>query len=111
MESISNSPNKEQYVFEIYEYLYANYSEYLHANWKNSVRHALSYKKLFKHVKKNSRVGTWIIDDTFNANSSLGIGKKRRRGVSLLHKPKLFLDPKFDECSQVRSDFLKFINS
>ena len=114
IESIENSPNKEQYVHEIYEYLYANYSEYLHANWKNSVRHALSYKKIFLHNKTSTRVGTWRVNAISNITSS-DVYIKRVRN----HKNKnmsrdrdvMARNPLYREGVELVGRFLSFINN
>ena len=68
-EAIDLSPEKKMTVGEIYKYLENNYGQYFgtQKNWKNSVRHALSFKKYFIHLKKDNSYnnGVWILAQNF----------------------------------------------
>jgi hypothetical protein len=85
-EAIENSPNKELYVGEIYEYIYNKYSKYLINNWKNSVRHALCLKEYFINNKINNKkkCGTWSLDKNYKNEIELKRRIKFKKDINQL---------------------------
>jgi hypothetical protein len=77
-EAIENSPNKQLFVGNIYEFIQNKYEQYLINNWKNSVRHALSLKTYFirTKIKENKKCGLWNLD--LNCKQDLDIRKNKK---------------------------------
>ncbi len=51
-EAIIQDPERSLTVAQIYQKIEKDYGDYLNANWKNSVRHALSFKDFFVKVRR-----------------------------------------------------------
>jgi hypothetical protein len=83
---ITNSPRKALRVSEIYTLLYANYGAYLNPNWKNSVRHALSFRSFFHkcqpsdddNATKGNRGCLWKVNEE-KGGELLSLRRERKR--------------------------------
>lgn len=78
---IYTHPRKQMAVSEIYKKVMEKYSNFLTKNWKNSVRHALSFKKIFvKSFKKNEqkRGCLWSLDEILLKNFQIGACRNKR---------------------------------
>lgn len=59
-------------VSYIYDYISKKYPDLPHKNWKNTVRHTLSFKQCFKSHRTSHKNGTWTfvqdlnIENTYN---------------------------------------------
>lgn len=80
---IDSSPNKRLSVSDIYAHVANNMAKHKLTNdtWKNSVRHALSFKKVFVRLKpeenSSARRGClWTIDESFR--NELNSPRKKR---------------------------------
>ena len=87
---IDSSPNKQLTVSEIYKKI----SVYFESNgrkdttWKNSVRHALSFKSIFKRLRnENKKRGCmWTIDEERRGELQVPRTKRNHRSKDVLAK-------------------------
>jgi hypothetical protein len=106
-EAIHSSENKMMRVSEIYDYLYAKYTLYLNKNWKHSVRHSLSLKKLFMRVKYKNKNGYWTF---LEEKQELQSKKKKASFISNIKRIKLKYEKKLDD-EEILSFKKKFLRS
>lgn len=86
---IDSAPNKEMTVAEIYKKLENRFSNNrTDETWKNSVRHALSFKRVFMRIKSprdNKKRGClWTINEEFRDELNCPRRKRNYKAKSVL---------------------------
>lgn len=107
---IENSPEKKMTVSEIYQKISIHFtSKTGKETWKNSVRHALSFKKVFKRLKSDDSMSTkhrgcyWSIDE--GRREELNSPRRKRN-----HKPREILNKLAEDREIDRQSYFEIVD-
>lgn len=113
-DAINSTSNKKMVVSDIYRYVQAHYpsfDEQSKAKWQNSIRHALSFKKIFVKCKEEkdakSRGNYWsLIENYEQVLSSRRRNTPRNHSIRMLQSKK-----KTEQFEQVINFYENYLKS